>query len=52
MARLLWFAATRCELYAALRPSSDAVVAGVAGKALKEVRYHRDHATQWVAAPR
>ena len=28
--------------------SSDDVLAGVAAKALKEVRYHRDHATQWV----
>ena len=28
--------------------SSDAVLAGVAAKALKEVDYHRDHATQWV----
>ena len=48
MARLLWFSSYQCELYAALRDSSDPVVSGVAGKALKEVDYHRDHATQWV----
>jgi ring-1,2-phenylacetyl-CoA epoxidase subunit PaaC len=48
MARLLWFAAYQCELYAALRGSADEVLAGVAGKALKEVDYHRDHAAQWV----
>ncbi|HET8982056.1 MAG TPA: 1,2-phenylacetyl-CoA epoxidase subunit PaaC [Pedococcus sp.] len=48
MARLLWFATYQRELYAALRGSTDEVLAGVAGKALKEVDYHRDHATQWV----
>jgi ring-1,2-phenylacetyl-CoA epoxidase subunit PaaC len=48
MARLLWFSAYQKQLYAALLASSDGVLAGVAGKALKEVRYHYDHATQWV----
>jgi len=48
MARLLWFSSYQCELYAALRASTDGVVAGVAEKAIKEVDYHRDHATQWV----
>ena len=48
VARLLWFSSYQCELYAALRGSSDEVLAGVAEKALKEVTYHRDHATQWV----
>jgi ring-1,2-phenylacetyl-CoA epoxidase subunit PaaC len=48
MARLLWFASYQWELYAGLRTSVDEVVAGVAAKALKEVTYHRDHATQWV----
>jgi len=48
MARLLWFSAYQKELYAALLASSDGVVAGVAEKALKEVRYHHDHASQWV----
>jgi ring-1,2-phenylacetyl-CoA epoxidase subunit PaaC len=47
IARLLWFSSYQCELYAALRQSADAVLAGVAEKALKEVTYHRDHATQW-----
>jgi len=48
MARLLWFSAYQHELYAGLRRSEDEVLAGVAGKALKEVSYHRDHAAQWV----
>jgi ring-1,2-phenylacetyl-CoA epoxidase subunit PaaC len=48
MARLLWFSAYQCELYAALRASSDPILSGVAEKALKEVTYHRDHASQWV----
>ena len=48
MARLLWFSAYQKQLYAALLASSDGVLAGVAGKALKEVRYHFDHAYQWV----
>jgi ring-1,2-phenylacetyl-CoA epoxidase subunit PaaC len=48
MARLLWFASYQRELYAALRASSDPMVSAVAEKALKEVDYHRDHATQWV----
>jgi ring-1,2-phenylacetyl-CoA epoxidase subunit PaaC len=48
MARMLWFAAYQCELYAALLTSSDQTLAGVAAKAVKEVDYHRDHASQWV----
>ncbi len=48
MARLLLFSAWQCELYGALRSSSDATLAGVAGKAVKEVDYHLDHARQWV----
>ena len=48
MARMLWFAAYQCELYAALVTSSDETIAGVAAKAVKEVDYHRDHASQWV----
>jgi ring-1,2-phenylacetyl-CoA epoxidase subunit PaaC len=48
MARLLWFSAYQVELHTALGASSDDVVAGVAGKALKEVRYHLDHASLWV----
>jgi ring-1,2-phenylacetyl-CoA epoxidase subunit PaaC len=48
MARLLWFSAYQVELHTALTGSADDVVAGVAGKALKEVRYHVDHASLWV----
>lgn len=48
MARLLWFSAYQFELYKALSNSSDETVSGVARKAVKEVTYHRDHATQWV----
>ena len=39
---------TSYALYAALVDSSDETLAGVAAKAVKEVAYHRDHATQWV----
>ena len=48
MARLLWFASYQHELYAALLGSADETLAAIAAKALKEVDYHRDHATQWV----
>jgi ring-1,2-phenylacetyl-CoA epoxidase subunit PaaC len=48
MARLLVFSAYQSELYAQLSASRDETLAAVAGKALKEVSYHRDHATQWV----
>jgi len=48
MARMLWFSAYQCELYAALVTSSDETLAGVAAKAVKEVDYHRDHASHWV----
>ncbi|MEQ6897491.1 1,2-phenylacetyl-CoA epoxidase subunit PaaC [Microbacterium sp. KR10-403] len=34
-------------LYERLQQSSDPVLAAVAGKAVKEVAYHRDHAVQW-----
>ncbi len=48
MARLLVFASYQVELYSALRLSVDPTLSGVAGKAVKEVAYHRDHADQWV----
>jgi ring-1,2-phenylacetyl-CoA epoxidase subunit PaaC len=48
MARQLVFSAYQYELYTALLGSDDATIAGLAGKAVKEVAYHRDHATQWV----
>jgi ring-1,2-phenylacetyl-CoA epoxidase subunit PaaC len=46
--RQLAFSAYQYELYDRLRTSADVTVAAVAGKAVKEVAYHRDHATQWV----
>lgn len=48
MARQLAFSIYQLELYERLQDSADAVLAGVAGKAVKEVAYHRDHAVQWV----
>ena len=48
MARLLIFSAWQMELYAALARSADQTLAGVAGKAVKEVAYHLDHAHHWV----
>ncbi|WP_309102322.1 1,2-phenylacetyl-CoA epoxidase subunit PaaC [Microbacterium sp.] len=36
------------ELYSALRSSSDATIAAIAEKAIKEVDYHRDHSVQWM----
>jgi len=35
------------ELYTALQASTDATLAAVAAKAVREVEYHRDHAVQW-----
>jgi ring-1,2-phenylacetyl-CoA epoxidase subunit PaaC len=48
IARLLYFATYQHLLYEELRGSADETLAGVAGKAVKEVAYHVDHATQWV----
>ncbi|MEE2524687.1 1,2-phenylacetyl-CoA epoxidase subunit PaaC [Pseudarthrobacter sp. J75] len=36
------------ELYLKLAQSTDATLAAIAAKAVKEVDYHRDHSTQWV----
>lgn len=36
------------ELYRRLVDSTDAILAAIAAKAVKEVDYHRDHSTQWV----
>jgi ring-1,2-phenylacetyl-CoA epoxidase subunit PaaC len=47
IARQLLFSAYQYELYSALATSSDPTLSGVAGKAVKEVAYHRDHATMW-----
>lgn len=46
-ARQLLFSVYQHLLYGVLSRSADATLAGVAGKAVKEVAYHRDHATQW-----
>lgn len=48
MARQLLVAAYQLPLWSALASSADEVVAGVAGKAVKEVDYHLDHARSWV----
>jgi len=47
IARLLMTSAYQVELYSRLTASRDATVAAVAAKAVKEVDYHRDHATKW-----
>lgn len=47
-ARLLVLSTYLCELYAHLRSSTDETLAAIAAKAVKEVDYHRDHATMWV----
>lgn len=48
MARQLLFSAYQHSLYTVLSGSTDAQIAAVAAKALKEVTYHRDHAASWV----
>ena len=45
--RQLFFAAYQLELYRALTDSRDETLAGLAGKAVKEVAYHLDHAAEW-----
>jgi ring-1,2-phenylacetyl-CoA epoxidase subunit PaaC len=47
IARQLAFSAYQYELYSRLQHSVDETISGVAAKAVKEVAYHRDHATQW-----
>ncbi len=47
IARQLVFSAYQFELYQRLQESRDAMLAAVAAKAVKEVAYHRDHATLW-----
>jgi ring-1,2-phenylacetyl-CoA epoxidase subunit PaaC len=48
MGRLLVFSTYQLHLYRALTTGSDPTLAAIAGKAVKEVAYHVDHATQWV----
>jgi len=48
IARQLFFSTWQLAMHQRLVESVDETLAGVAGKAVKEVDYHRDHATQWV----
>jgi ring-1,2-phenylacetyl-CoA epoxidase subunit PaaC len=48
IARQLLFSTYQLALWEGLQDSADAQLAGVAGKAVKEADYHRDHAVQWV----
>jgi ring-1,2-phenylacetyl-CoA epoxidase subunit PaaC len=47
MARLMVFSSWRLALLERLRSSEDPVLAAVAEKGVKEVRYHREHAARW-----
>ncbi|MBO3663854.1 1,2-phenylacetyl-CoA epoxidase subunit PaaC [Microbacterium stercoris] len=47
IARQLIAATYLFELYARLSASSDATLAAIAAKSVKEVEYHRDHAVLW-----
>ncbi|OLT18857.1 phenylacetate-CoA oxygenase subunit PaaI [Pseudonocardia sp. CNS-139] len=47
VARLLVFSTWRLALLHRLLGSADPVLAAVAGKGVKEVAYHRDHAARW-----
>ncbi|MFC3689830.1 1,2-phenylacetyl-CoA epoxidase subunit PaaC [Aquipuribacter hungaricus] len=48
VARQLLVSAYQVPLFAALTASTDPTLAAVAAKAVKEVRYHLDHAASWV----
>jgi ring-1,2-phenylacetyl-CoA epoxidase subunit PaaC len=48
MARQLLVSAYQLPLWQVLTTSTDEVLAGVAGKAVKEAAYHLDHARSWV----
>ncbi len=48
MARQLYVDAYQLSLWEALSQSSDATLAGIAAKALKEARYHFRHSSTWV----
>ena len=47
IARQLLFSVFQLRRYEALVGHPDDVIGGVAGKAVKEVAYHRDHAVKW-----
>jgi ring-1,2-phenylacetyl-CoA epoxidase subunit PaaC len=48
MTRLLMFSTYQLHLYRALTTCADETLAAIAGKAVKEVAYHVDHAGHWV----
>ncbi|GAA1758153.1 1,2-phenylacetyl-CoA epoxidase subunit PaaC [Agromyces humatus] len=48
IARQFFVATYLFELYGDLSSSTDPTLAAIAAKSMKEVDYHRDHATQWV----
>lgn len=48
MLRQLYFAAFMTTYWKAMQGSADATLAGIAGKAEKEVAYHVRHAGEWV----
>ena len=48
MARLLVFSTYQLHLYRGLVTSDDETLSAIAGKAVKEVAYHVDHAGHWV----
>lgn len=48
IARQLIFSYYKYELYRRLVRSTDPTLAAIADKALKEVEYHQDHASQWI----
>lgn len=47
IARQLYFSVYLELLYTRLLGSTDSTIAAISAKALKEVQYHVDHATQW-----
>ena len=48
MARQVFYDAYQLSLYAGLSRSTNLTLAGIAGKALKEARYHFRHSSGWV----
>ncbi|OJW81726.1 MAG: phenylacetate-CoA oxygenase subunit PaaI [Bacteroidetes bacterium 46-16] len=48
IARQLFISVFECFLFEALQNSKDETIAAIAAKTLKEVRYHRRHAEDWV----
>lgn len=48
IARQFFISAFECYLFEALQNSKDETIAAIAAKTLKEVKYHRAHAADWV----